>query len=89
MINWKIKYLRLRIKSKDYYSDRLEQLIVHKKMLDKRFWIFESGGIVGDRIWDLEGGAYLDYCRRVKPILNKRIAWYDKKINNIRESNKY
>lgn len=79
MINWKIKYLRLKIKSEGYYSERLNQLIAHKKMLDKRFWIFESGGIVGDRIWDLEGGAYLDYCHRVKPILNKRIAWYKKK----------
>jgi hypothetical protein len=79
MINWKIKYLRLRIKSKDYYSDRLNNLLAHKEMLDKRFRIFENGGIVGDRIWDLEGGAYLDYCRRVKPILNKRIAWYKKK----------
>ena len=79
MINWKIKYLRLKIKSKDYYSDRLNKLISHKEMLDKRFRIFESGGIVGDRIWDLEGGAYLDYCHRVKPILNKRIAWYKKK----------
>ena len=79
MINWKIKYLRLRIKSKDYYSDRLNQFIAHKEMLDKRFRIFENGGIVGDRIWDLEGGAYLDYCHRVNPILNKRIAWYKKK----------
>lgn len=79
MINWKIKYLRLKIKSKGYYSERLNQLVVHKNMLDKRFWIFESGGIVCDRIWDLEGGAYLDYCLRVKPILNKRIAWYKKK----------
>ena len=79
MINWKIKYLRLKIKSKGYYSDRLNKLISHKEMLDKRFRIFESGGIVGDRIWDLKGGAYLDYCRRVKPILNKRIAWYKKK----------
>ena len=79
MIKWKIKYLRLRIKSKDYYSDRLNQLIAHKEMLDKRFRIFESGGIVGDRIWDLQGGAYRDYCHRVKPILNKRIAWYKKK----------
>ena len=79
MINWKIKYLRLKIKSKGYYSERLNQLVAHKNMLDKRFCIFESGGIVGDRIWDLEGGAYLDYCHRVKPILNKRIAWYKKK----------
>lgn len=79
MIHWKIKYLRLRIKSKDYYSNRLNKLMEHKEMLDKRFWIFESGGIVGDRIWDLHGGEYLDYCRRVKPILNKRIAWYKKK----------
>lgn len=79
MINWNIKYLRLKIKSKDYHSDRLNKLISHKEMLDKRFRIFESGGIVGDRIWDLEGGAYLDYCHRVKPILNKRIAWHKKK----------
>ena len=79
MINWKIKYLRLKIKSKGYYSDRLNKLISHKEMLGKRFWIFESGGIVGDRIWDLEGGEYLDYRRRVKPILKKRIAWYKKK----------
>lgn len=79
MINWKIKYLRLKIKSKGYYSERLNQLVAHKKMLDKRFRIFEIGGIVGERIWDLEGGAYLDYCTRVKPILNKRIAWYKKK----------
>ena len=79
MINWKIKYLRLKIKSKGYYSDRLNKLISHKEMLDKRFAIFESGGIVGDRIWDLKGGAYLDYRCRVKPILNKRIAWYKKK----------
>ena len=79
MIFWKIKYLRLKIKSKGYYSERLNQLVAHKNMLDKRFWIFESGGIVGDRIWDLMGGEYLDYCRRVKPILNKRIAWYKKK----------
>ncbi len=79
MINWKIKYLRLEIKRKNYYSDRLNKLISHKEMLDKRFMIFENGGIVGDRIWDLEGGAYLDYCHRVKPILNKRIAWYKKK----------
>ena len=48
-------------------------------MLDKRFWIFESGGIVGDRIWDLMGGEYLDYRRRVKPMLERRIAWYEKK----------
>ena len=79
MINWKIKYLRMKIKSKGYYSERLNQLVAHKNMLDKRFRIFEIGGIVGDRIWDLEGGAYLDYCNRVKPILNKRIAWYKKK----------
>lgn len=79
MINWKIKYLRLKIKSKGYHSERLNQLAAYKKMLDKRFRIFELGGIVGDRIWDLEGGAYLDYCTRVKPILNKRIAWYKKK----------
>ena len=79
MVNCKIKFLRLKIKSRGYYSDRLNQLIAYKEMLDKRFWIFESGGIVGDRIWDLEGGAYLDYCYRVKPILNKRIAWYKKK----------
>ena len=79
MINWKIKYLRLEIKRKNYYSDRLNKLISHKEMLDKRFEIFEIGGIVGDRIWDLQGGAYLDYCHRVKPILNKRIAWYKKK----------
>lgn len=38
------------------------------------------GGIVGDRIWDLMGGEYLDYCRRVKPIIKKRIAWYEKKL---------
>ena len=56
MINWKIKYLRLKIKSEGYYSERLNQLVAHKNMLDKRFWIFESGGIVGDRIWDLKGG---------------------------------
>ena len=80
MLNWKIKYLRLKIKSRGYYSDRLNQLIAHKEMLDKRFWIFESGGIVGDRIWDLEGGAYLDYCLRIKPIIKKRIAWYQSKI---------
>lgn len=79
MINWKIKYLRLKIKSKGYYSERLNLLVAHKKMLDKRFRIFESRGIVGERLWDLEGGAYLDYCHRVKPILNKRIAWYKKK----------
>lgn len=79
MIRWKIKYLRFKIKRKKYYSDRLNQLTAHKAMLDKRFRIFESGGIVGDRIWDLEGGFYLDYCRRVKPILKKRIAWYKKK----------
>ena len=80
MLNWKIKYLRLKIKSRGYYSDRLNQLIAHKEMLDKRFWIFESGGIVGDRIWDLEGGYYLDYCHRIKPIIKKRIAWYQSKI---------
>lgn len=80
MLNWTIKYLRLKIKSRGYYSDRLNQLISQKEMLDKRFWIFESGGIVGDRIWDLEGGAYLDYCHRVKPMIKKRIAWYQSKI---------
>ena len=53
MINWKIKYLRLKIKSKGYYSERLNQLVAHKNMLDKKFRIFENGGIVGDRIWDL------------------------------------
>lgn len=79
MINWTIKYLRLKIKSKGYYSERLNQLVAYKNMLNKRFRIFESRGIVGERIWDLEGGAYLDYCNRVKPILNKRIAWYKKK----------
>lgn len=79
MLNWKIKYLRWKIKRRGYYSDRVNQLIAHKEMLDKRFWIFESGGIVGDRIWDLEGGAYLDYCHRVRPILYKRIEWYKKK----------
>ena len=79
MMRWKIKYLRFRIKRNGYYLDRLNKLMKHKEMLDKRFWIFESGGIVGDRIWDLEGGAYLDYCRRVKPMLERRIAWYEKK----------
>ena len=79
MVNCKIKFLRLKIKRKNYYSDRLNNLLAYKEMLDKRFQIFESGGIVGDRIWDLRGGEYLDYCRRVKPILNKRIAWYKKK----------
>ena len=79
MVNWKIKYLRLKIKSKGYYSERLNALVSHKKMLDKRFRIFEIGGIVGERIWNLKGGEYLDYCNRVKPILNKRIAWYKKK----------
>lgn len=79
MIHWKIKYLRLRIKSKDYYSNRLNKLMEHKEMLDKRFWIFESGGIVGDRIWALEGAAYLDYSLRIKPIIRKRICWYNKK----------
>lgn len=79
MINWKIKYLRLKIKSKGYYSVRLNELVAYKNMLDKRFRIFESRGIVGERLWDLEGGAYLDYCNRVKPILNKSIAWYQKK----------
>lgn len=86
MLNWKIKYLRLKIKSRGYYSDRLNQLIAHKEMLDKRFWIFESGGIIGDRIWDLEGGAYLDYCRRIKPIIKKRIAWYQSKIKKEEQS---
>ena len=81
MVNWKIKYLRLKIKGKDYYSHRLNQLVAHKEMLDKRFQIFESGGIVGDRIWDLMGGEYLDYRRRVKPMLERRIAWYEKKSN--------
>ena len=59
---------------------------VHKNHWKHRFdlfcsgcGIFESRGIVGERLWDLEGGAYLDYCNRVKPILNKRIAWYKKK----------
>lgn len=80
MLKWKIKYLRLRVKSKDYYLDRLNQLIAHKAMLDKRFRIFELGGIVGDRIWDLEGGAYLDYCHRIKPIIMKRMSWYEIKI---------
>ena len=80
MINWKIKYLRMKIKSKGYYSERLNKLVAHKNMLDKRFRIFENGGIVGDRIWDLMGGEYLDYCRRVKPIIKKRIAWYEKKL---------
>ena len=79
MMRWKIKYLRLKIKSKKYHSGRLKELIEHKEMLDKRFRIFENGGLVGDRIWDLHGGEYLDYCRRVKPILKKRIAWYKKK----------
>lgn len=81
MLNWKIKYLRLRVKSKDYYSDRLNQLIAHKAMLDERFRIFELGGIVGERIWKLEGYAYLDYCHRIKPIIKKRMAWYEIKIN--------
>ena len=44
----------------------------------------ELVGIVGERIWDLEGGAYLDYCNRVKPILNKRIAWYKKQNESTR-----
>lgn len=86
MFNWKIKYLRLRVKSKDYYSDRLKQLIAHKAMLDERFWIFESRGIVGDRIWNLEGGAYLDYRHRVKPIIKKRIAWYEIKIKETKDA---
>lgn len=79
MINWKIKYLRLKIKSKNYHFNRMNTLIAYKEMLDKRFRIFEIGGIVGDSIWNLEGGAYFDYCQRVKPILEKRIAWYKKK----------
>ena len=86
MLNWKIKYLRLRVQSKDYYSDRLNQLIAHKAMLDERFRIFESRGIVGDRIWNLEGGAYLDYRHRVKPIIKKRIAWYEMKIKEGRDT---
>ena len=79
MIHWKIKYLRLKIKSKNYHFNRMNKLIVYKERLDERFRIFEIGGIVGDRIWDLEGGAYLDYCQRVRPILKKRIDWYKKK----------
>lgn len=78
-MNIKIKYLRHKVKNKNYYSKRLNQLIAHKAMLDKRFRIFELGGIVGDRIWKLEGWAYLDYCHRIKPILRKRMEWYDKK----------
>ena len=61
-------------------KEKEEELHI-KNMLDKRFWIFESGGIVGDRIWDLMGGEYLDYRRRVKPMLERRIAWYEKKSN--------
>lgn len=80
----KIKYLRYKVKSKNYYLKRLNQLIAHKAMLDKRFKIFELGGIVGDRIWILRGREYLDYCHRIKPILNKRIEWYNKKIKEIK-----
>lgn len=59
--------------------NRMNKLIAYKERLDKRFRIFEIGGIVGDRIWGLEGGAYFDYCQRVRPILKKRIDWYKKK----------
>lgn len=79
-MNIKIKYLRHKVKNKNYYSNRLNQLIAHKAMLDKRFIIFKLGGIVGDRIWDLEGGAYLDYFYRINPILRKRMEWYCKKM---------
>lgn len=72
--------MRHKVKNKNYYSKRLNQLISYKAALDKRFKLFELGGIVGDRIWDLEGGYYLDYCNRIKPILTKRMEWYDKKI---------
>lgn len=37
MMRWKIKYLRLKIKRKKYYSDRLKELIEHKKYLIKGF----------------------------------------------------
>lgn len=79
-MNIKIKYLRHKVKNQNYYSKRLNQLIAHKAMLDKRFRIFELGGIVSDRIWELEGYYYLDYFHRIKPILRKRIEWYEKKM---------
>lgn len=78
MINLKIKYLRWKIKRKNYYLDRLNQLIAHKEMLDRRFAIFEWG-IVGERIWELEGTAYLDYCHRIRPMIINRMDWYRKK----------
>lgn len=81
MIKCKIRYLRWRIKRKNYYSHRLNQLAAHKANLDKRFAIFELGGIVGDRLWELEGGAYLNYCYRIKPMLIGRMNWYRKKSN--------
>lgn len=78
MKNWKFKYLRFKIKNKNYYADRKQRMVAYRDMLDKRFEIFETGGIVGDRIWDLRGREYLDYITRVKPIINKRIKWYEK-----------
>lgn len=56
-INLRIKILRFKIKQKDYYSNRKKQLFDYKESLDKRFRIFNLGGIVGDRIWEMEGPA--------------------------------
>lgn len=76
----KMRLARWKISKKGYYNKRIKMLEEHKRGLDMRFSIFEGGGIVGERLWDLEGGCYLDYINRVKPILLKRIAFYKKKI---------
>lgn len=81
-MNLKIKCLRRKVKSRSYHSDRIKRLLDHKAMLDGRFKIFEMGGIVGDRIWDLNGGAYLDYALRIRPMIIKRIDWHKKRQNN-------
>ena len=53
-------------------------------MLDERFKIFEMGGIVGDRIWALKGGEYLDYAHRIRPMIIKRIDWHEKRQHEYR-----
>ena len=78
-MNLKIKCLRRKVKSRSYHSDRIKRLLDHKDMLDERFKIFEMGGIVGDRIWALKGGEYLDYAHRIRPMIIKRIDWHKKR----------
>ena len=78
----KSKIIRYVCSTKIYYKKRLSGLIKHKEYLDNKYKIFTLGGIVGDRIWNKLGGEYMDYEHRIKPIINKRIDYYKKKIEN-------